>query len=535
MVPIFAALLPNGKVLIWDSVGDKAAETYDDQSFTRAAVYDPATGTSKSVNVAGANIFCAGFVQLANGNVFVAGGNADRALNGIRQTHTFDWRTETWSRGPDMQDGRWYPSVAALPNEEAVIVGGGPTQAEVRTSSGAIAQAHGLHDPVEPRVPFLQAAPDGRALLLGPSASMSLLDWGGAGAIAPFASRDGIHRGYGSYAAYDVGRFLVAGGGSVSEDGATGPSRTATVVDTRGIGAAARPTGSMTYRRRQSNLTLLADGSALVTGGQSTGGGGGLVDLANAVYAAERWDPVTETWTTLNSAAVARQYHSTALLLPDARVLTGGGGICGECDRVGYLRKDFEIFTPPYLFRRDGSGQLAARPEISAAPSAIGYDSAFTVSSPQAAQLTQTRARAARRADPRAGSGPALRPAELLGLRHDALGHRTQQPQRGAARALHAVRRRHCRRPVRGSDGGGEAAGGQRRAGRREPRAWTAGHGEHSVRGERGPREGLQRLGLRWALGQVVLEGRRQPPAARRSRIESQRQHLRGQARERGR
>ena len=389
VVPIFAALLPNGKVLIWDSVGDNAAETYDDQSFTRAAVYDPATGTSKSVNVAGANIFCAGFVQLANGNVFVAGGNADRALNGIRQTHTFDWRTETWSRGPDMQDGRWYPSVAAMPNEEAVIVGGGPTQAEVRTSSGGLRRLTGFTTPSSREYPFLQAAPDGRALLLGPSASMSLLDWGGAGAIAAFATRDAIHRGYGSYAAYDVGRFLVAGGGSVSEDGASGPSRTATVVDTRGIGAAARPTGSMTYRRRQSNLTLLADGSALVTGGQSTGGGGGLVDLANAVYAAERWDPATETWSTLNSAAVARQYHSTALLLPDGRVLTGGGGICGECDRVGYLRKDFEIFTPPYLFRRDGSGQLAARPEISAAPSVIGYDSAFTVSSPQAAQLSR--------------------------------------------------------------------------------------------------------------------------------------------------
>ena len=138
VVPIFEALLPNGKILMWDSVGDAPAESYPDHTFTRAAVYDPVTNTSKRVDVAGSNIFCAGFVQLANGNVFVAGGNADSALHGSRRTHVFDWRTETWTRGPDMQDGRWYPSVASMPNDEALIIGGGPTVAEIRTTSGAL-------------------------------------------------------------------------------------------------------------------------------------------------------------------------------------------------------------------------------------------------------------------------------------------------------------------------------------------------------------------------------------------------------------
>ena len=124
----------------------------------------------------------------------------------------------------------------------------------------------------------------------------------------------------------------------------------------------------MITRRRQHNLTVLADGSVLATGGQKTNGGGGLVDLANAVYTAERWDPATGAWTELAAAAVARQYHSVALLLPDGRVLTGGGGICGVCQQVGYLRRDFEVFTPPYLYRKDGSGQLAPRPEITGAP-----------------------------------------------------------------------------------------------------------------------------------------------------------------------
>ena len=388
VIPIFSALLPSGKVLLWDSVGDNPTETYPDQSFTRAAVYDPVTDTSKRVDVVGYNIFCAGFVQLANGNVFVAGGNLDMGLNGIRQTHVFDWRTESWSRGPDMQNGRWYPSVASLPNDEALIIGGGPTTAEIRTVSGPLRRLTGFTTPSSREYPFLQTVPDGRALLLGPAAAMSLIDPAVAGALAAAGTRDSIHRGYGSYANYDVGRFLVAGGGSVNEDGLSGvPTRTARVVDTRSATPVASATGSLITRRRQHNLTILADGSVLATGGQKTNAGGGLVDLANPAYTAERWDPVTGAWTELAPAAVVREYHSTALLLPDGRVLTGGGGICGACQTAGYLRRDFEIFTPPYLYRHDGSGQLATRPTLSGAPATLGYDNAFTLTSPQAASI----------------------------------------------------------------------------------------------------------------------------------------------------
>src|SRR4051794_33538881 len=222
VIPIFEALLPNGKILMWDSVGDNATETYTDQSFTRAAVYDPVTDTAKRVDVSGYNIFCAGFVQLANGNVFVAGGNLDTALNGIRQTHIFDWRTETWSRGPDMQDGRWYPSVASLPNDEALIIGGGPTTAEVRTVSGTLRRLTGFTTPSAREYPWFQAIPDGRTLLLGPPTSMSLIDPDAAGTLAAAGTRDAIARSYGSYANYDIGRFLVAGGGNLAEDGLSG-------------------------------------------------------------------------------------------------------------------------------------------------------------------------------------------------------------------------------------------------------------------------------------------------------------------------
>ena len=111
---------------MWDSVGDNAAETYPNQTFTRAMVWNPADNTYKRVDVQGYNIFCAGFTHLQNGNVLVAGGNKDTSLAGIVQTHIFDWRTETWSRGPDMAAGRWYPSVAEMANGEATDRGRRP-------------------------------------------------------------------------------------------------------------------------------------------------------------------------------------------------------------------------------------------------------------------------------------------------------------------------------------------------------------------------------------------------------------------------
>lgn len=388
VVPIFNALLPNGKILMWDSVGDNPAETYTKHNFTRAAVYDPVTNTSKRVDVSGYNIFCAGFVQLANGNVFVAGGNKNSALDGIRQTHVFDWRTETWSRGPDMQDGRWYPSVASLPNDEALIIGGGPTTAEVRTVSGGLRRLTGFETPSVREYPWMQAIPDGRTLLLGPPTAMSLIDPDGVGALTNASSRDSIARSYGSYANFDIGRFLVAGGGDVSEDGLTDvPTRTARVIDTRSGAPVVSSTSSLITRRRQHQLTILADGSVLATGGLKTNNGDGLVDLANPAYTAERWDPTTGAWTELAPAAVARQYHSMAMLLPDGRVLTGGGGICDACQAAGYLRRDFEVFTPPYLYLHDGSGNFAPRPTIGGAPSTLGYDGTFTFTSPEAASI----------------------------------------------------------------------------------------------------------------------------------------------------
>ena len=377
VVGIHVALLPNGKVLAWDSVGDRATETFPVHDFTRATVYDPATGTQTAVNVnTGYNIFCAGFAHLTDGSLFIAGGNKDAQLNGIVQTHLFNPATNTWLLGPNMAAGRWYPSVTPLTNGEMLITEGGPDIPEVRRTDGSLRTLNTASLNL-PLYPWLDVAPDGRVFYSGPDQTLRKLDPTGGGSWQSLGQRDAVNRSYGSHAVYDVGKTLVAGGGPSSSD--------ARVIDTNGATPQVSATAPMAFGRRQHNLTLLADGSVLATGGNSTGAG--LIDMNGGVYNAERWDPTTGQWTTLAAQAVTRQYHSTALLLPDGRVLSSGGGICGTCDQVGYLAKNAEVFTPPYLFKKDGSGDLAPRPEVAGAPGTVSHGTSFQITTANAASI----------------------------------------------------------------------------------------------------------------------------------------------------
>jgi hypothetical protein len=125
----------------------------------------------------------------------------------------------------------------------------------------------------------------------------------------------------------------------------------------------------MTYARRQHNATLLPDGKVLVTGGTS---GEGFTNEAEPVLPAELWDPASETWKTLPAMQVTRGYHSTALLLPDGRVLVAGGG---QGAGATSFHNEAEIYSPNYLFK-------GARPKITTAPTFISYGQKFTISTP---------------------------------------------------------------------------------------------------------------------------------------------------------
>ena len=158
---------------------------------------------------------------------------------------------------------------------------------------------------------------------------MRTLDTSGTGLWQSYEQRDSIDRSYGAHAMYDIGKILVAGGGNSTKD--------ARVIDLNGADPTVSMTEPMAFGRRQHNLTLLADGSALAIGGNSSGAS--LIDVETASTRPSCGTRRRASGRRLAAQQVTRQYHSTALLLPDARVLSAGGGICATCDEVGYLVK----------------------------------------------------------------------------------------------------------------------------------------------------------------------------------------------------
>jgi hypothetical protein len=379
VVGVHVALLENGKVLAYDSVGDNPTESYEVHDFTRATVWNPSTGAQTPANVTtGFNIFCSGLAHLMSGSLFIAGGNLNANFDGLVQTHVFNSNNNSWTLGPNMEDGRWYPTVTPLRNGEELITSGHPTIPEVRTTGGGLRALNNASLNL-PLYPWIDVAPDGRAFYSGPDETLRSLNTSGGGSWQSYGQRDAINRDYGGHVLYDIGKILVAGGGPSTAD--------ARVIDINGATPQVSATDPMETGRRQFNLTVLADGKVLATGGNSSGGG--LVDLSNGVYTAELWNPDTGQWRTLSSMQVTRQYHSTALLLPDGRVLSSGGGICGTCASVGYLAKNAEVFSPPYLFKKDGSGDLAPRPQITSAPDEVTYETPFSISTPNAGSISK--------------------------------------------------------------------------------------------------------------------------------------------------
>jgi hypothetical protein len=206
-------------------------------------------------------------------------------------------------------------------------------------------------------------APNGKVFNAGPSQFTRYLDTSGAGTWTGVGNSNFGYRSYGSAVMYDYGKILLVGGGDP-------PTATAEIIDLNSATPAWKYTSPMTVARRQHNATILADGTVLVTGGSS---GGGFDNNNAPVYKTELWNPSTGTWTTLASIAIYRGYHSTALLLPDGRVLSGGGNVGGP---------NVEIFSPPYLFK-------GARPTIDSVPAEIAYGSTFTIGSAAASSISK--------------------------------------------------------------------------------------------------------------------------------------------------
>lgn len=374
--PIVAAhmtVLPDGRVLSW-TANDL------DHSFNTPNVYlwNPAAPTAFSqVPNAFTDVFCSAHSFLPDGTLLVAGGHVEND-HGSKDANIFNYQSSTWGRLLQMRAGRWYPTTAAMGTGDIVVAAGSDEHAAANPFpevwDGAKFRLLSGAPLAMPYYPWLHSGPDGRIFNSGPDQRTRYLNPSGDGEWTDYGqTAGGVYRDYGTGVAYEPGKVLIIGGGDP-------PVNTAEVVDLN-TGAAWKPTGSMQYARRQFNALVVADGKVLVIGGTNAPG---FNTESGSILAPEIWDPATGLWTTLASMKVPRTYHSTAVLLPDARVLSAGGGRCGtSC----VDHRDATIYSPPYLFNADGT--TAVRPTITSAPSPINRGQAFTIATPDAASISR--------------------------------------------------------------------------------------------------------------------------------------------------
>lgn len=403
IVPVHAHLLPTGEVLYWEEGGYAGQDPAEILGENR--LWDPLSALLSDPEDPPFDAFCSGHSFLEDGTLLITGGHDLVDGVGLPDAAIYDSASDSWTQIPDMGpsgEGRWYPTNTTLDNGNVLVISGSKdasftenrlpqiwriVEGDWLDLTDAEAAVSGLPEADHPLgnkfviYPRMFLAPDGLVFKAdaNPNQKTWFLDTTGLGTwiegpVANFSGEPGTglggSRDYGSAVNYERGKILIVGGGDP-------PTATAEVIDLDAEMPAWRLVSPMADARRHHNAVLLPDGKVLVVGGTSSPGFNSAVE---AVLEAEMWDPESELWSTVASMERARVYHSVAILLPDGRVLAGGGGRPGPVGDVE--QRNFEIYSPPYLF----SG---IRPSVTLAPQAVTYGQTFFVETPDVASIAE--------------------------------------------------------------------------------------------------------------------------------------------------
>ncbi|MEA2712055.1 MAG: hypothetical protein QOK27_16 [Gemmatimonadales bacterium] len=370
VVGVHLHLLPTGRVLTYGLMGSPE-------------VWDPVSN-SFTLSTSATRLVCSGHAFLPDGRLFVSGGHI-AAKKGLPDANIFDPASQTFTPVQPMAQGRWYPTTTTLANGEMLTIGGSDSSMvmvpipEVWTGSGW-RRLTGASLAL-PYYPWTFQAPNGKVFYAGWSKVSRYLDAQGTGAWSMVGNSIYGDREAGTAVMYQPGKVLIVGGGGGRFAPGALPTSTAETIDLTSGSPQWRSTGSMAFARRHLNATVLPTGDVLVVGGTNAAG---FNNAAGTVHAAEIWNPSAGTWKTLASNTINRIYHSTAILLPDARVLVAGAGENFDADTRTQDVNQFnaEIYSPPYLFR-------GPRPAIGSAPAAISYGSSFAVATADAGSISK--------------------------------------------------------------------------------------------------------------------------------------------------
>ena len=318
---------------VYGLAGDMTMNKQDYQGLDVAYEFDPLAERYVPVDPMAKGRWYPTLVTLADGRVLAVSGLDDmgQIINGVNEI--FDPRTRTWSKAPK----RYFPTYPAL----FLTKGGNLFYSGSSAGYGPADKGRrpGLWDPEKNTFRPAEGLSDAdrtetsASVLLPPAQDQKVMILGG-GAVGE--SRKSSRR----TAIADLGAAQRAGTAPRFTDGPDLPQGT-----------------------RYLSSVLLPDDTVFTTGGSSDYRGRSASDIHKAQF----YSPGSNTFRPAASPVVGRNYHSSALLLPDGRVATFGSDPLyadPENTQTGTFEQRVEIYTPPYLYRK-------SRPVLGAGPTEV--------------------------------------------------------------------------------------------------------------------------------------------------------------------
>jgi hypothetical protein len=445
ILAVHAALVPNsdeGEVVLFGGDEHWANQQEPGGSFRKTRVYDVQTHSlvGASIPSPDSDVFCAHQAFAVDGRLLIAGGTqkwpeADIHVHGLdflghRRCWLYNHKQRTWTEAaklntnPDQPDephsgGRWYPGLVTLANGEVAAFFGHPDQQDFRHRNiwperynqmgnfwvnmpkvmGTFGepQSGGRRFLFFPRVYQL---PNGRLFFATPMPA----DFSGSTegthfstAYDPFSGDyidPKIGEPEGAY--HDWNRPAVLLPLLPEEDyrvrilfvGGVNPRRLDLGAASPAWSATAGRAGSIAARDRQhSNAVLLPTAEVCVVGGVH------VVNPEDPVLEAEIYSPGinwntgtysnADSWSVKEAGVLARNYHSSALLLPNGKVWVAGGNtnaqsgdpdsdvsVSGVTKKLGI--KKIELYEPDYIATTN-------RIQITSSPQVLTYGEPFVV------------------------------------------------------------------------------------------------------------------------------------------------------------
>jgi Domain of unknown function (DUF1929)/Glyoxal oxidase N-terminus/IPT/TIG domain len=393
--PVHVALMHNGKILVVAGSGNCPASQagcpsgapYGGTNQSGAVVLDPVAGTITQLSIAW-DMFCNSMTMLSDGRVFINGGTtAYDPFLGSQKTSVFDPATNTFTDLQNMVHGRWYPTVTLLSDGRVMTFSGqDETTAATNQTVEIYTVGSGWGSPVNagwtPALyPRMHVLPNGKVFYSGPSPTSYYFNPSDQSWTTVANTKLGATRTYGSAVLlpltpannYDPVVMLLGG--------VNPPTATTELIDLGSPSPAWAFGPAMSQARIEMDAVLLPTGRILALGGSTSD------EVAStASLNADLYDPASNSFSSAGANAFPRLYHSVALLLPDATVW-----IAGSNPARGTYESRMEVYQPAYLFTRDASNNVVAatRPTIANAPSHVTLGGSFTVSTPDAANISQ--------------------------------------------------------------------------------------------------------------------------------------------------